>query len=182
MYVDVCFFWPAIVLMLLFRHITEGEDALHVVAFIIYIIVVQWATDVVFLYILLPQISSVNELAMRLHIVTANQRWVEGQAAAGGGGAGGGGRGSEREDASPSRDTMDQVVSMLGGGEVCALPLAAREANRYDTLHRIIAQPIRYTIASIYFTKKGARNQLLGVVGAVLFSFVRMIMSVVLDS
>jgi hypothetical protein len=151
----------AIVLMLMFRKITEGENAIHVVSFTIYILVVQWATDVVFLYILLPEISSVNELALQLHVITANQRWVE------------------EVPRTPGLEDEDVVGSM--GENVSDQSLATMEANRYDTLHRIIAQPIRYTIASIYFTKNGARNQLFGVVGAVLFSFMRVLLSLMLD-
>lgn len=161
--------------MLQFRVITDGENSVHVVSFTVYVLVVQWATDVVFLYKLLPEISSVNELAMQLHVITAHQRWVE-------------------DEEALLRSTPEHITSSVNGASnnsnsrceddesvTSPMDLTIMEANRYDTLHRIIAQPIRYTIASIYFTKKGARNQLFGVVGAVIFSFVRVIVSLMLD-
>lgn len=174
--------------MLMFRKITDGEDEVHVVSFTVYVLVVQWATDVVFLYELLPEISSVNELAMHLHVVTACQRWVQGgndvdvanltnleniaESIAGG---------SSNTRSSTGKNNNSKSGCLIQNVDSSGLALSVMEANRYDTLHRIIAQPIRYTIASIYFTKNGARNQMVGVVGAVLFSFVRVIVSLMLD-
>jgi hypothetical protein len=159
----------AIILLLKFRSITEDENTVHIVSFTVYVLVVQWATDVVFLYILLPEVASVNDLAQKLHVTLAHQRWVEGSLGA------------------TNRNTLENVVSSVNGSSggpssgLSSMPLHVMEANRNDTLHRIIAQPIRYTIASIYFTRKVARNQLFGVVGAVLLSFLRVMVSLILE-
>mmetsp|Transcript_11778 Transcript_11778/g.19178 ORF Transcript_11778/g.19178 Transcript_11778/m.19178 type:complete len:438 (-) Transcript_11778:100-1413(-) len=187
----------AIVLLLKFRVITDGEDTLHIVSFTVYVLVVQWATDVVFLYILLPEIALVNDLAHALHVTTTNQRWVEGRTAS-----------RAVDTPAASRNTLENIANSIIDGKLgCSLggdgdgsgvgraggdsafmsgltplpPLHVMEADRHDTLHRIIAQPIRYTIASIHFTRKGARNQLFGVVMAVMFSFMRVMVSLMLD-
>lgn len=187
----------AIVLLLMFRVITDGEDTVHIVSFTVYVLVVQWATDVVFLYILLPEIALVNDLAQALHVTTANQRWVEGRTQSG-----------VVESPAASRNTLENIAtSIIEGRLECSVggdgdgsgmgraggdsaftsgltplpPLHVMEADRHDTLHRMVAQPIRYTIASIHFTRKGARNQLFGVVMAVMFSFLRVMVSLMLD-
>ena len=160
----------AIVLMLMYERITDGENTLHAISFTIYVLVVQCATDVVFLYILLPEISSVNEMAMHLHLTTASQRWITGE-----------------ESVKRLLLNMNSLKDLEGNNDeqlsliLTTETLAIMEANRYDTLHRIIAQPIRYTIASIYYTKTGARNQVAGVIGAVAFFFVRVIISLMIE-
>ena len=161
---DIFCSFSAIVLMLMFKTITDGENSLRVFSFTVYVLVVQWATDVVFLFFLLPEISDVNESAHQLHVVTASQRWVD-----------------EADGYRSTMDDMELSRSTFGSSTQSIHVLSTMEANRYDTLHRIIAQPIRYTIASIFYTKAQARNQLLGIFGAVFLSFLRVLVSLALD-
>mmetsp|Transcript_3822 Transcript_3822/g.5943 ORF Transcript_3822/g.5943 Transcript_3822/m.5943 type:complete len:370 (-) Transcript_3822:6-1115(-) len=125
----------AIVLLVVHDRIIGDVGPLHAVSFLYYVLAILWASDIVFLYFIAPEIAQVNELASQLHSVLAESKWPE----------------------------------------------PVREADRYDTLHRVIVKPIRYTIAGVYLTMKGVKNRLIGLFAAISLSVLRAIIMIAME-
>lgn len=54
---------------------------------------------------------------------------------------------------------------------------ASEEQFRHDTLHRVIAMPIQFKIAGLHLTTTGTWNRLVGLLSAIVITFVRVVFS-----
>jgi hypothetical protein len=60
---------------------------------------------------------------------------------------------------------------------MCKWHTACEEQFRHDTLHRIIARPIQFKIAGLHLTTTGTWNRLVGLLSAIVITFVRVVFS-----
>ena len=185
----------AIVLLLIFNDLTHGESALYTVAFLLYILMILWITDLVFLFLVLPEITKVNDLFIDFHRVLARGFDYSYSASASASAsaqqdsecplrsalrttAGGGGKESFLSCDSDSTRTHMANTPPRSFSSYSPPPPDEQtySVNRINTLHLLLAEPIRYTIVGgLHWNTREFWNSIVAVMFAVCFSVGRFV-------
>lgn len=158
----------AIVLLFIYNDMTQGESTLYTVSFILYILMIMWITDLVFLFLIVPEIAKVNDLFIDFHRALARAvdfpqplNWGDDEEC-----------GMFSNNKAPSSNVIDRKHQSNSGRSSRSLYLE----NRNNTLHLVVSEPIRYTIAGgLYLTTRGFWHRVLAVLAAFCFSVGRVV-------
>jgi hypothetical protein len=158
----------AIVLLFIYNDMTQGESTLYTVSFILYILMIMWITDLVFLFLIVPEIAKVNDLFIDFHRALARAvdfpqplNWGDDEEC-----------GMFSNNKAPSANVIDRKHQSNSGRSSRSLYLE----NRNNTLHLVVSEPIRYTIAGgLYLTTRGFWHRVLAVLAAFCFSVGRVV-------
>lgn len=157
----------AIVMLLIYNDLTQGESVIYTVSFLLYVLMIMWVTDLVFLFLIVPEIAKVNDLFIDFHRKLA--RAVDYHPS---------GSLSRSDQTEPWRNKYD-IDDNDERENMTYLYLE----NRNNTLHLVMSEPIRYTIAGgLYLNSREFWHRVLAVIVALGVSIGRVIFLFVVSS